>query len=1171
MRISQIKLAGFKSFVDPTLLSLPGNLTGIVGPNGCGKSNVIDGLQWVLGESSAKHLRGDSMADVIFNGSSARKPVGQATVEIVFDNADGGLGGHYAGYAEISIKRQVTRDGISTFYLNGSRCRRRDITDLFLGTGVGSRSYSVIAQGMISRVIEAKPEELRLFLEEAAGVSKYKERRRETEGRIHKANDNLARLNDIRVALDQQLGHLQSQAKAAEKFHRLKDDERRLKAELLALAWRGLHHDAQAQQDVTRQRQTAVEAALARLRSVETEIERAREAQAAATEDFNEVQAKYYRVGSEISRLEQAIQHHRERRIAVERDLAQAGQDLKAGQEHVTANELDLEQLQREIKSDEPEHERWAGEEQRAYERLVGCEQDLLAWQTEWDGFNQCSSESLRDEKGELTRLEHLETSIASVRARASALREEHEGLAPGSLEDGVQELGARLADASALQQDLYGQRAEKQARLRQIRADLDGISLELDHCRGEQQVLRGRLASLEALRQAAHGSDQGPIRDWIEAQGLGHLPRLVQRISVDSGWETAAETVLGVLLQALPVDRFDALARQLPVIEQGSLALIDSSQTSVPVPGQSAAARLSHKTKSPWPLDGLLHPFYAVATLDEALALRSRLAPHESVVTRAGEWLGPNWLRVTRAQDASAGVIQREREIKDLIGQDQDLQQTISEHVARLDQARDEWRHLEREGEEWQAKLADLQEQVATLRSDLAAKQAQLQQTRLRDQHIEAEIADLLERERRDCAELAAAQARLGSIRELTYALEAERAGLVERRDRLREDLQAVREDWRAAREQGHAVALRLESMRSRLKSIEETLRRNLDLVGQMSARCAELRTTLAEGNAPLEGMKAELDQTLARRVAVEAELAAARTSLQSLDATLRERERERSEREQDLQSLRGELEQARVDQQATRVRLQGYQEQLDGTVFQLDQLLSELPAEAERTAWEERLERVERHILRLGPINLTAIDEFSQLSERKTYLDHQYADLTEALTTLETAIRQIDRETRTRFTETFDKVNISLKSMFPALFGGGHAYLELTGEDLLETGVTVMARPPGKRNSNIHLLSGGEKALTALALVFAIFELTPAPFCLLDEVDAPLDDANLVHLCDMLKSMSERVQFLFITHNKITMEIAERLIGVTMQEPGISRLVAVDVEEAVQMAATG
>jgi chromosome segregation protein len=1171
MRISKIKLSGFKSFVDPTTIELPGNLTGIVGPNGCGKSNIVDAMQWVLGEMSAKHLRGDSMADVIFNGATTRQPVGLASVELIFDNSDGKIGGQYASYNEISIKRQVGRDGISTYSLNGTHCRRRDIIHLFLGTGIGARTYSVIEQGMISRVIEAKPDELRMFLEEAAGISKYKERRRETENRIHAANENIARINDIRAELDTQLQHLSRQAKSAEKYQQLKQEERQTQMQLHALRWQALKTGADNQRARGEAAVNAVEATLAALRATEAEIARQHEAQIAATDEFNSQQSRYYQISADLARTEQNIQHAVERRQGMEQELVQTRANVEETQRQLTGDKQRLTALTAERQQREPEQNKRQQHEQATAAKVQAAEQAMQEWQTAWDACNDSYAESSSTEQLEQTRLEHLQEGIAQARKRLAALKEEQAALKPTALTSEMKSLQTRFASAETGHQDMGRSHRDLQNSIQELRGEIRTHTEQLDQLRQERQVLRGQLASAEALQQSALGLERPGMREWLTQQGWQASPRLTGAVEVESGWERALEVACPLPLSTLCLPDLEKAMTSMAALAEGRVTALATKRTaaagaqmpSVPLPA------LVSKVKAPWPLDDLLDGIYAAEDLATARRYVKSLRAGECIVTRDGIRIGPGWIDVHH-DPAQGGLVARAQEL-------QQLQQKLSALETRIAK-------LSAEFETHQRRLAELEAQetgvrsdmeqshdsMATLRSELAARRARLDEMETRRQRIENEISELTDQIVLDEEAMERAGEAMKTAHREATRLEKERAGQQKARERLQQALLETRETWKQAHEQLRQSALRWGGVISEYTAVEEAVARNQTLSQRLQDRRKELEQSLKEAVAPVKQLETEREALLKRRVQAEGTLKQAREAVQELDRQLRDSEQRRLTVERELSGRRDELERVRVELSAVDVRLQALQEQVEAAEGKLDEVLAQLPEGAEVTAWEEKLAELSRKVQRLGPINLAAIDEYATLSERKEYLDKQHADLAEALATLAEAIRKIDRETRTRFKETFDKVNSGFQTLFPILFGGGHAYLEMVGEDLLETGVTVMARPPGKRNSTIHLLSGGEKALTAVALVFAIFELNPAPFCLLDEVDAPLDDANVVRLSEMLKQKARDIQFLFITHNKITMEIAGQLIGVTMQEAGVSRLVAVNMEEAVRMAAT-
>ena len=1169
MRLKKIKLSGFKSFVDPTTILIPSNLVGVVGPNGCGKSNVIDAVRWVMGESSAKHLRGDSMADVIFNGSSSRKPVGHAGIELVFDNQDGTCGGQYAAYGEIAIKRQVSRDGTSSYWLNGTRCRRRDITDIFLGTGLGPRSYSIIEQGMISRLIEAKPEDLRTFLEEAAGISKYKERRKETENRIRHTRENLDRLSDLREEVEKQLNHLQRQAKTAEKYKDLKQEERQLRGELLALRLRNLARDAEGRERHIRERETALEAAVATQRAVEAALEKDREVHTEASDAFNAVQGRYYGVGGEIARLEQSIHHAKEMRQRQQTDLDQTERGWRELQEHLDTDRAQLADVERQLAESLPALERTRAQEEASHEARAAAEEHMHAWQREWDEFNQRAAGHSEAAQVERTRIDHLERQLVQLEGRIERLRAEQQGLDSAELEREIARLAEEEAQHAARaeqgQDRLHGTMEEIRAGRERIRS----LSEELEQQRGALQDGRGRLASLKTLQQAALGQTDAAVGQWLESTGLLDAPRLAQELEVQDGWERALETVLGPHLEAVCVPGMDVLGASLGDLEHGAMAVFDTGARVRAEPGAVDAQPLASQVRAPWSLDGVLGGVYGVDSLGEALALRPRLAAHESVVTRDGIWLGASWLRVVRNADEHAGVLAREHEIKTLSVELDDLDALVRTAHARLEDAQEQLAELEQRRESLQHEVNEAHRRHGELRSQVSSRRSRLEQMQSRAQALRGELEELLQQQTHNDAEVQEARTRLNASLEEMERLAGQREDLAERRDRLRAALDEARNRARADRDQAHAIALKLESMRSQQQSLQQSSQRMESQLQDLTQRRAQLQESLELGVQPITEQEAKLAGLLGDRVKVENELADARRRVEDCDESMRRHEQQRSGAEHTVSEVRTELEQARVGFQEVRVRRQTLEEQLGETGLDRAQLLEALAEDAGESEWVDKVEQVAARIQRLGPINLDAIEEFAEQQERKTYLDAQYKDVTDALETLENAIRKIDRETRTRFKETFDKVNTGLQALFPRLFGGGHAYLELTGEDLLDTGVSVMARPPGKRNSSIHLLSGGEKALTAVALVFSIFQLNPAPFCMLDEVDAPLDDANVARFCDMVREMAEHVQFVFITHNKITMSLANQLTGVTMHEPGVSRLVAVDVDEAARLAA--
>lgn len=1166
MRLSTIKLAGFKSFVDPTTLHLPTNMTGIVGPNGCGKSNIIDAVRWVMGESSASRLRGDSLTDVIFSGSSSRKPVSQATVELVFDNTDHAIGGEFAKYNEISVKRLVSRDGQSSYFLNGARCRRRDITDLFLGTGLGPRSYSIIEQGMISQVIEAKPEELRLFLEEAAGISKYKERRKETESRIKATRDNLDRLNDLREEIDKQLEHLKRQARAAEQYQGLQAEHREKDAQLKALEYRRLNRELEALNASLLSDETRLQELLAEQRAAEEQGELTREQHAEASQHLGRAQAESYRIGGEIARIEQQIQHQRELKRRIETARAEADEALAEVMHHIESDAAQLMQLEEQVAEAEPRLETLRGGDEDRQDALREAETKLADWQRRWDEYARSYAESSRAAEVERTKIEFLERQSMEANRRREALATERAGLDLATLSEAMETLAleheTKRAGLDALAEILDG----KKAALLEIQEQQRQQQTELAETRKAAQAAKGRMASLEALQHAALGQEKSGALEWLQAQGLADLPRLGEVLTVEPGWETAVETVLGHMLEAVVHDDAGSVREAVAQLAQGRVALVDGAMGGVDAPASSLAA----KVQGPRAIRALLAPIHAVDVLasDEAEAIRADLRTGEALIDRTGVWEGPGWLRFNKSGEAQQGALAREREINE-------LKQRIAGLAAR-EQALLDGQHAHRDAllvaeqarEDAQRTLYLAHRSVAEMGGQLQSQKGRLETAQARMATLDRELAQIATSMESAQVEVREARGRLEIATGRMGDLEAQRITLENERRLFTEQRETARMSAREARESAHQLALALEAQRTRVNALNQSLSRLRGQQAQLASRRDELAAQLQDGDSPIHTLDGERQLLLEQRLVAEKDLATARANLDGIEQELRGYEHKRQQRDQAAIAQRERIAQRRMEAQALEIKAQQQVEAIATAGLELDAVVAGLPEQADAATWSRSIGELEGKMRRLEPVNLAAIQEFAEQSERKAYLDKQHVDLTTALDQLEEAIRKIDRETRGRFKETFDRVNAGVQELFPRLFGGGHAYLELTGEDLLDTGVAIMARPPGKRVSNITLLSGGEKALTAVSLVFAIFRLNPAPFCLLDEVDAPLDEANVGRFCTMVGEMSEKVQFLFVSHNKATMEAARQLAGVTMREPGVSRLVSVDLAEATRLA---
>ena len=1166
MRLTKLKIAGFKSFVDPTTVTFPSSLTGVVGPNGCGKSNIIDAVRWVMGEISAKHLRGESMADVIFNGSATRKPLGSASVELVFDNSDGKIGGEYATYNEVALRRAMSRDGTSDYFINGIKVRRKDITQLFLGTGLGTRSYAIIEQGMISRVIEARPDDLRAFLEEAAGISRYKERRRETENRIGHTRENLDRLNDLREEVEKQIRHLQRQAATARRYQVLKEDERKLHAELLALRLQSLDAEAGVRDAATSGYETAMQGVLADLREAEAQIEHIRADQGLKADALGVIQARYYGAGAEVTRIEQGIQYARELRQRRRLDLEQSEAQVS---ELTGVNQRDrgqLDALSLDLATLVPGLDSANGGERSTAQLLERCEQSLAAWQLTWDGHAQAVALGQRETQVERARIEQLESQQRRLLQQQEKQETERAALVQLQPAVALETLAERAAVARDAGQKAATELQELLAELSATREREREQAQALNALRARWQQAQGSQVSTDALQRAALGKVSGKVTQWLESQSLDGRPRVAQALRVDRGWERAVETVLGSYLEAVCVDGLDSVTDLLGSFDGGHLAVVSIGEANAQPPDPTS---LQTKVQGEAVLGSVLSSVYTAETLAEALSRRRQLAAGESVVTRDGIWLGIDWLRLSRDADPHTGVIEREETLREIRSQVGRLADEVKELEHRQELTRERVREHEDRRDRFQSDVNRLHREHVDRRAELDSAQARTADAARRLAQLETGLADVRAELGRTEADLRAARGRMETAIDGLVALEPQRLDLEQERDRMRTDLGAARSAASAAQQLARELALQVESRRSSHSALTATLSRVEKQLEALVMRRDELAGQLAQGEAPLAAAQTELEQSLRIRAEIDAELQAAKIATDELDASLRDRDAERLTVERRVDAARSSLDEARLAAQQVRVRRESFAEQLAATNFEFAALAAQLAQDASVESWESQLEDIKGKIERLGQVNLAAIGEFKEQSERKEYLDRQCKDLTDALETLESAMRKIDRETRTRFQDTFDRVNAGLKEKFPRLFGGGHAYLELTGEESPGAGVSVMARPPGKRNSTISQLSGGEKALTAVALVFAIFDLNPAPFCLLDEVDAPLDENNVGRFCDIVREMSRSVQFIFITHNKSTMELASQLVGVTMNEPGVSRLVAVDVEEAVRMAA--
>ncbi len=1134
MRLKQIKLAGFKSFVDPTQVPFPTAMTCVVGPNGCGKSNVIDAVRWVLGESSAKNLRGDAMTDVIFNGSTQRKPVSQASVELVFENIQGRLQGSLADRHEISLKRVVTRDAQSLYFLNGTKCRRRDITDIFLGTGLGPRSYAIIEQGMISRLIESRPQDLRVFLEEAAGISKYKERRRETETRISHTRDNLLRLSDVRDELAKNIEKLRRQAATAERYKELKASERRLKAELTGLKWWYFNEQLIQSEKVLAELETDLHKFQTEGSGSFKQLVELKEQQQAQRELLEQTQQQYYQLGTDITALEQQLLHQRSRRQNLQEDQRQIRQNLQLGHNQQQQEQAELEELEALLLALAPEQELIAQQQETCAVSLFEVEQSQADQQSQFRTWQQQYFQLQQQQRQCQFQLQHKEQQYQQLQQQQQRVN-----AALAALE--LSELAEQILDSAQLHKSLQQQALATEQELQSVEAQL------------QQQQNAQQTLTLQS--QQAKLTLQMLQRDLTKqnqqlTQALAEQPLLPQ-LEIVKGWDTA----VAVALQAL---NFSQVAESLP---SNTLCHMLSAYTGDRPQGTLAAKVLTG------PVPAYFCEIYCCDDPTELQNRQSTLENAQSLITEDGHWRGRNWA-IVASQAQRENPLHLQQRIDGIQQEIQQLEHEIADNAEQVQAVANSLNLTEVAVKSLRQQLQSQQKQVQqqSTQGQLLAQQAEQQQQRQLE--YQQQLTQLSEQAIAAREDIATGQIQLEELNE-ALLIQAEQE--MHWQQGQNQGQQSVAQ-WRAKQQQLNQQAQQLQlqqvSLSRQLDAAKVHLHRTINQLRQQEERLAQLIAQYDLLDDPDAEMQEQLQILLLTRGELEQTKLLQQQQLQLLEQQIREVEQGQQGLQQQLAHKQKQLENARLDAEGFRVRANNMLELLTEQQVNFREIIQNLPADATEGVWQQQLDKTSEALSRLGPINLAAIDEFAQQDERKKYLDLQHDDLVGALDTLETAIRKIDRETRQKFKQTFDEVNLGLQTLFPKVFGGGSAYLELTDEDLLETGVAIMARPPGKKNSTIHLLSGGEKALTALSLVFSIFRLNPAPFCMLDEVDAPLDDANVGRFCNLVREMSESVQFIYISHNKIAMEMAAQLMGVTMQEPGVSRVVAVDVEDAVKMA---
>ncbi|WP_198086426.1 chromosome segregation protein SMC [Variovorax sp. E3] len=1169
MRLNSIKLSGFKSFAEPTNFLLPGQLVGVVGPNGCGKSNIMDAVRWVLGESRASELRGESMQDVIFNGTTTRKQASRSSVELVFDNADHRAGGQWNQFGEIAVRRVLTRDGTSSYYINNQPVRRRDVQDVFLGTGLGPRAYAIIGQGTISRIIESKPEELRLFLEEAAGVSKYKERRRETENRLGDTRENLTRVEDILRELNANLEKLEKQAEVAARYNTLQGDATKKQHQLWFLKRSESNADQAKIKADSEKAINDLESRTADLRRIESELETVRQAHYGAGDLVNQAQGKLYEASAEVGRLEGEIRFVVEGRQRVEQRLVQLREQMGQWGRRREEAETEIETLAGAGVDAEEQAILLAAQLEEHDARMPELEEAVQRAQDQANTQRTTVSQVQQQIQVLAADQRNIEEQSRQLTQRSERLRADQNALAAPD--------EARLLDMQEQHAAAQEAASEADARLQELQESVPQLD---DDRRAKQQAVNtegarhaeysARLDALRALQEKV--KTDGKLAPWLAKHGLEGMQGLWSRIHIEQGWESALEAALRERLGALEVSRLEMVRAFGNDAPPAKLAFYSPPAAGVPegtatLPRLSGLLRLNDAGQQAL-LNDWLHGCYTADSFEDALAQRGTLQAGEVIYVKSGHAVSSHSVNFYAPDSEQAGLLARQQEMENL--ERQLRAQTLINEEARTALVRAEAAYADaaqrlvtarREAAETQSRAHELQ--VETLRMTQLAEQ-----TRARSQQLAADLGEVdaqLEelQERRISAE--------GRFEELDMQLadsQERHAQLDERVIEAGRALNASREQHRSLERQAQEATFSqrtLEARRAELnRSIETAAQQVVALTDEDERARAEL-SRLSDAAA-----QAGLQDALSLKLERETALGAARSQYDDLTLKLRASDERRLQLERELDPLRQRITEFQLKEQAARLGVEQYQQLLDDAGADLEAV--ELSIETDKvklTGLQSEIDRLNREVVALGAVNLAALDELAIASERKTFLDAQSADLNEAIGTLEDAIRKIDAETRELLGGTFKIVNDHFSRMFPELFGGGNARLVMTGDEILDAGVQVLAQPPGKKNQTIHLLSGGEKALTAIALVFAIFQLNPAPFCLLDEVDAPLDDANTERYAKLVSAMSRETQFLFISHNKIAMEMAEQLIGVTMQEQGVSRIVAVDMEAAASMVA--
>ena len=1166
MRLKSVNLAGFKSFVDPTSIAFNSDIAAVVGPNGCGKSNIVDAIRWVIGESSAKTLRGELISDVIFNGTDNRRSVSRASVELLFDNRDGRFGGEYASYSQIELRREIAVDHQSTYYINGGRCRRRDIQDMFLGTGFGTRGYAIIEQGIVSQLVQSSPEELREYLEEAAGVSKYRARRRETELKIQHTKDNLLRVEDQVIELNRQLTLLKRQARAAQRHQRYAEQLWLQNALLSTIHRRTKEQDlsnltnALTQLDEDRLRLESVKT------SRETELVNLREKTQGFIELRDSETAKAYSVNAEVSALEVSLKSTQTRLEELDQFVA----DRKARILDLNAQELTDQKKMSELEV-ELEHlndvcDSLKSSVGEVAAQMHGARDRFHLTQSEREVFLVRFNDSIRarersEERQQQTRRLIEKLSEQANEQRSRNVSNENDGADIETIRGSIRDLQSRddalVTEVSSLEGVISG-----------LNESVESLEMQVSQQREKVQDLTNTATSLSArLAATEYSSAQSPnVSHWVQQNQLNISDVLRDGLKVTDGWERAVEMVLGLDVDAFvleyPIDKsvdFDTL-NDVRV----SLIEIDATQPDemdlVPISNY-----VSYKDSS---FEGFLQHVFTVDSVEEAFVARSRLKSYQSILTRDCVWVGSNWIRVDRSKDLQQGVVELSRQLADARNQLKSEQQSQSQFEQTLDSEKSRLNEL-------RTKRDKLQSEVNTVFSALTLEQGNAKLTEMRvaeraRQKLQYE-KDLLAIEARlkdETSVLSEVTSEYEKAVEIEHRMAQQRLELDDQHSRLQESWERQETEYAEKRDQSHAAELKRQATAADLTNLRLSHEQRASEIGRARNDLSAFDTQSLELKEARPQLQTALENQLQARLSIEEKQREHQHYIDDMQSQQRTLSGKLNEVASEIDRNRERRESTNVEFALVNANIENLNAQVDEAGVSIEQIENALSDETTVESVQTSIVRIERQIARIGDINQTAVRELEQRTREKDFLESQVGDLNQALETLQAAISRIDTETRRLLNSTFDEVNRNLAVIFPKLFGGGTASLEYTGTSVLDSGVSMRASPPGKRNLSIKLLSGGEKALAAIAFVFAVFKLNPSPVCVLDEVDAPLDESNVGRFAELLTNMTHDTQFILITHNSRTMESANELVGITMEEPGISRVVAVNLEDAVSQA---